>query len=77
MNKEGNLRTGKHMVGICTVGEQNETGEGSLFTAPVAVGGESNITVTHTHVREQEKSYQSLHHRVHVLKLKSRITVLL
>ena len=38
-NKEGNLRTGKYIVEICTVGEQNETGGGSLFTAPVAEGG--------------------------------------
>lgn len=59
------LRTGKYIAGICTVGEQNETGGGSLFTAPLAGGGH-NITVTHIPVREQEKSYQSLHHRVHV-----------
>lgn len=56
MNKEGNLRNGKHIAGICTVGEQNETGEGNLFITCFGCGrGEQYSSYTYSCQRTGKK----------------------
>lgn len=67
------LRTGKYTAGICTVGEETETGGGSLFTAPVARGGRGTILQLHIFLLENRKKVI----KVSITGFMSQITVLL